>query len=99
MASTQTRWQIAGDYFENCNCDVVCPCLFSPNPPLTSRPTAGTCELAIGFHINRGSYGDVSLDGLALAMMVHIPGPMADGNWSAAIYLNTRPNQPQHHHL
>jgi hypothetical protein len=27
MASTQTRWQLAGDYFENCNCDVVCPCL------------------------------------------------------------------------
>jgi hypothetical protein len=35
MASTQTRWQLAGDYFENCNCDVVCPCLFSPNAPLT----------------------------------------------------------------
>ncbi|MFL5625724.1 MAG: DUF1326 domain-containing protein, partial [Ktedonobacteraceae bacterium] len=56
MASTQTSWQITGDYFENCNCDVVCPCLFSPNPPLTSRPTAGACEVAFGFHIDQGRY-------------------------------------------
>src|SRR5712691_2531946 len=53
MASTQTRWQIAGDYFENCNCNVVCPCLFSPNAPLTSKPTAGACEVAFAFHVDR----------------------------------------------
>ena len=26
----QVNWQISGDYFENCSCDVVCPCLVSP---------------------------------------------------------------------
>ena len=35
----QTRWHIAGDFLENCNCTVVCPCTFSPNQPLTSKPT------------------------------------------------------------
>lgn len=95
MASAATQWQITGDYFENCNCDVVCPCLFSPNPPLTSQPTAGACEVAFGFHIDRGSYGGVSLDGLNVGMIARTPGAMADGNWSAAIYLDERADERQ----
>ena len=95
MSSTQTRWQIAGDYFENCNCDVVCPCLFSPNAPLTSMPTAGACEVAFGFHVDRGSYGDIPLDGLNVALAVRTPGVMAEGNWSVALYLDERANEQQ----
>lgn len=45
MTSTPPRWKISGEYFENCNCDVVCPCLFSPNAPLTSKPTAEIASL------------------------------------------------------
>jgi hypothetical protein len=37
----QVQWQLSGDYFENCNCSVVCPCLVSKAAPLTSRPTEG----------------------------------------------------------
>ena len=88
-------WQITGDYFENCNCDVVCPCLFSPNPPLTSQPTAGACELAFGFHIDHGRYDATPLDGLNVAMIARTPGPMADGNWSVALYLDERANEQQ----
>lgn len=95
MSSTQTRWQIAGDYFENCNCDVVCPCLFSPNAPLTSMPTAGACEVAFGFHVDRGSYGDIPLDGLNVALAARTPGVMAEGNWSVALYLDERANEQQ----
>jgi hypothetical protein len=95
MSSTQTRWQIAGDYFENCNCDVVCPCLFSPNAPLTSMPTAGACEVAFGFHVDRGSYGDIPLDGLNVALAARTPGVMAEGNWSVALYLDERADEQQ----
>src|SRR6266536_5095617 len=95
MASTQTRWQIAGDYFENCNCNVVCPCLFSPNPPLTSKPTAGVCDVGFAFHIDRGSYGNVPLDGLNVAIGAYIPGPLAEGNWSVALYLDERADEQQ----
>ena len=58
-ATTQTRWHITGDFLENCNCTVVCPCTFSPTGPLTSKPTQGACEWAWGFHITSGSYSDV----------------------------------------
>jgi hypothetical protein len=90
-----TGWQISGDYFENCNCAVVCPCLISPVPPLTSRPTQGVCDVALAFHIDRGSYGSVALDGLNLALIAHTPGPMADGNWTAAVYVDERATDQQ----
>ena len=95
MASTQTRWQIAGDYFENCNCTVVCPCLLSPNQPMASRPTEGACEVAFAFHINSGSYGNGTLDGLNVAMIARTPGPMGEGNWSVAMYLDERATEQQ----
>jgi hypothetical protein len=61
MASAApASWQFTGDYFENCNCDLICPCLFSAQPQLTSQPTAGVCDVAIGIHIERGSFGDVA---------------------------------------
>ena len=72
-----TNWQLSGDYFENCNCSVVCPCLISPAPPLTSRPTEGVCDVALAFHIDKGNYGTVALDDLNLALIAHTPGPMA----------------------
>ena len=37
----QTKWNLSGDYFENCNCGVPCPCVISPAQPLWSRPTEG----------------------------------------------------------
>ena len=99
MTSTQTRWQIAGEYFENCNCAVACPCTISPNPPLTSRPTEGACEVAFAFHINNGSYGNVTLDNLNVGMIARTPGPMAEGNWSVALYLDERADEQQRQSL
>jgi hypothetical protein len=95
MAPTQTRWQISGDYFENCNCDVLCPCLASPSAPLTAKPTQGACEVAFGFHVESGSYGEVRLDGLNAAMIARTPGPMAEGNWTVALYVDERGNAAQ----
>jgi hypothetical protein len=89
------NWQISGDYFENCNCDVVCPCLVSTAAPLTGRPTQGACDVALLFHVDRGNYGQVSLDGLNVALVAHAPGPMAEGNWSVAAYIDERANDQQ----
>jgi hypothetical protein len=50
----QVQWHLSGDYFENCNCDVVCPCLVSKAAPLTSRPTQGECNVPLIFHIDSG---------------------------------------------
>jgi len=95
MATTETAWQIRVEYLENCNCDVVCPCLFSAKAPMTSTPTQGACEVGFGFHVDDGSFGDVSLDGLNVALVARTPGPMADGNWQVALYLDDQADDRQ----
>ena len=93
--AAQTKWRLSGDYFENCNCNVVCPCLVSANPPLQARPTQGVCDVALVFHIDKGSYGEVPLDGLNVAVVAHTPGPMADGGWTLAAYIDERADEQQ----
>jgi hypothetical protein len=89
------KWQLSGDYFENCNCDVVCPCLVSPAAPLTARPSQGVCDVALVFHIDKGTYDKVSLDGLNVAVIAHTPGPMGAGKWKLAAYIDERANEQQ----
>jgi hypothetical protein len=91
----QVQWHLSGDYFENCNCSVVCPCLVSKAAPLTSRPTEGICDVALIFHIEEGRYGDVALDGLNVALAVHTPAAMGEGNWAVAAYIDERADEKQ----
>jgi hypothetical protein len=91
----QTKWNLSGDYFENCNCGVVCPCVVSPAAPLTSRPTEGDCHVAFFYHINQGAYGDVKIDGLNAAVFVSSQGPMGNGKWTSAAYLDERADEKQ----
>jgi hypothetical protein len=91
-------WHLAGEYLENCNCDVLCPCLIGPRNDrggALARPTAGFCALPVVFRIGEGAYGEVSLDGLAAALVIHTPGPMGDGNWTVGLYLDERGSEAQ----
>ena len=88
-------WSLKGAYLENCNCAAACPCLFSGAPPMTAMPTEGACEVAFGFHVDHGTFGDVPLDGLNVGLIARTPGPMADGNWKAGLYLDERATEQQ----
>lgn len=68
-----TPWEIEGRELINCNCSYGCPCQFN------ALPTHGYCEAIGAFAIDRGHYGDVSLDGLKAAMALHWPGPIHEG--------------------
>jgi hypothetical protein len=93
--ATQAKWRLSGDYFENCNCDVVCPCLVSPSAPMTARPSQGVCDVALLFHIDSGNYDQTSLDGLNVAVVAHTPGAMGEGNWTLAAYIDERADDKQ----
>jgi hypothetical protein len=93
--AAQSKWRLTGDYFENCNCDVVCPCLVSTAAPLTARPTQGVCNVPLVFHIDKGDYDGVALDGLNVVVVAHTPGPMAEGNWTLAAYIDERADDKQ----
>ena len=75
-------WELNGTYFEACNCDAACPCIF------LSDPTEDDCNLLVAWHIDKGIYDAVRLDDLNVALAVHSPGNMAAVKWSAAVYFD-----------
>jgi hypothetical protein len=83
------KWSLTGTYFEACNCDVACPCVF------LSPPTTGECTGFVGWHIDKGSQGKVTLDGLNVALAVHSPGHMATTKWKAAVYFDSKASEAQ----
>lgn len=83
-------WKVEGDYFDTCNCNPVCPCifLFDPDP--------GFCDDVAAWHIERGEFNETNLDGLNVAAFLHSPGNMAKvGNWEVALYLDSKANDKQ----
>jgi hypothetical protein len=67
----------------------------SAAPPLTARPTEGFCNVPLVFHIEKGRYGDVTLDGLNVFVILHSPAVMSEGNWSIATYIDQRADEAQ----
>ncbi len=83
------RWSLAGDYFEACNCDVACPCVFG------SDPTHGSCTVLVGWHIAKGRSGSETLDGLNFALAAFTPGNMLKTKWEVAVYIDDKASPGQ----
>src|ERR1700747_1240286 len=84
---TTPVWKLNGQYYETCSCDFVCPCL--PGQMAVS-PTKGSCTFAMAFQIARGSYGNVSLDGLGFIILGLTPEAMGKGIWSVGLIIDER---------
>jgi hypothetical protein len=84
-----TEWNMQGDYLESCSCKGACPCIY------LEPPTEGDCTAMVGWHIEKGHYGEVPLDNLNVALVLNAPGPMPEGNWKVVLYLDERADQQQ----
>ena len=84
-----TQWKLSGTYFETCNCEAACPCVF------TSPPTEGECKALVAWHIDKGSYAGTALDGLNVALAVHAPGTMVATKWQVAAYFDDKASAAQ----
>ena len=83
------NWSLVGSYFEACNCEVACPCVF------LSAPSHGDCTVLLAWHIEKGRFGDTPVDGLNVALAIHAPGHMLQTKWNVALYLDERANEGQ----
>ena len=83
------NWTISGNYFESCNCEAACPCVFLSPPP------TGDCTLMVGWHIDSGNMNGVDLSGLNVALAVHSPGHMIEVKWRIALYLDETATEQQ----
>ena len=52
------RLSVEGDYFEVCNCDVSCNCVW------LGAATNDNCDVLLAWHVTRGSKEGVDLSGL-----------------------------------
>ena len=87
-----TNWRIAGEYFETCNCDYLCPCIYTN---MQAQPTHDTCIAAIVMRINDGTFGDTDLGGVAFIIAISVDGPMAGGNWTVGLIIDDKANDAQ----
>ena len=83
------KWNLTGTYFEACNCNSVCPCVF------LSDPTTGDCIILLAWHVEKGKYGDVNLGGLSTVLAGHSPGNMSTTKWDVALYVDEKGNTAQ----
>ena len=84
-----TPWEIHAVEVGNCNCAYGCPCQFN------ALPTYGTCEAAVGIQIEKGFFGDVSLDGLKAGFTAKWPGPIHEGNGELQIIIDEQASSEQ----
>src|SRR5215207_5115378 len=85
-------WRLEGTYFENCPCDMVCPCTTSG---LTMPADAERCRVVLVHHIDSGEVDGVDVSGLTVAVLADTPRVMADGNWRVRMFMDAAASEEQ----
>ena len=85
-------YRMQGTYFENCNCDVLCPCGASAFalPADNER-----CYVLLVFHVDSGDVDGVDVGGLSVGMLVDSPGQMSDGGWRVGLFVDEKAAEEQ----
>lgn len=89
--NTIPKWNISGGWFDVCKCNIPCPCEFA------QAPTYGDCDGVLVWHIQKGQYGETSLDGLNVLGLGSFTGNIWAGNTkvTAALFFDEKANQQQ----
>jgi hypothetical protein len=85
-------WSIKGTYFENCPCDMVCPCTTSG---MAMPADYDRCTVVLAFHIDQGDVDGVDVSGLNVAVMADSPPLMTDGNWKLGMFMDAAASKEQ----
>ena len=85
-------WELSGQYMESCNCDYLCPCIYTnPQAPATHEH----CYALMVYRIDRGRHGAVALDGLKFALVIRSGRIMADGGWVFGVVIDENATEGQ----
>lgn len=85
-------WHMSGEYFENCSCDILCPCITSS---MQGPADAERCRVPLICQIREGEKDGVLLDGLSFILVIDSPAVMAEGGWRVALYIDERADESQ----
>jgi hypothetical protein len=84
-------WQIEGDYFENCSCEVPCPCTVS----MDLGADYDRCLFFLVFTVNSGEVEGVDVSGVTVAALGDTPKVMSEGNWRLGVLISDNASDEQ----
>jgi hypothetical protein len=84
-------WKLEGTYFENCSCEVPCPCTVS----FDMGADYDRCEVLLAFNIESGNVDGVDVGGLTAAIVADAPKVMTDGNWKMGLIIDEAASDEQ----
>lgn len=84
-------WRLEGNYFEACNCEVVCPCTAS----LALGADHDRCHVTLVFQISDGVVEGVDVSGLTVVAIIDSPKVMSDGGWRLGLLIDDDASEEQ----
>jgi hypothetical protein len=85
-------WRLEGTYFENCNCDMVCPCTTSG---MTAPADNERCSVVLIFHVDSGEIDGLDVRGLTVGMAADTPPVMSEGGWRVGLFMDAAASSEQ----
>ena len=85
-------WKLEGTYFENCNCDWVCPCTVTS---FASPATGDRCNAVFNYHVRRGEIDGVDVSGRSVSLVIDAPKKMLDGGWRVGVVIDDKASKEQ----
>ena len=83
-------WSVKGDYAENCNCDIVCPCIY------LQPASMGPCHAMLIWDIKEGHCDNVKLDGIKVSAFLQAGAPaLTEGNCLSLIHISEPTRQAE----
>src|SRR2546425_3082533 len=84
------KWRIRGEWQDSCSCDIGCPCTFD------QIPTLGYCQGLLAYHIEKGNFGELSLNNLNMVSVgKYGQGRLLAGHWVIGYVFDEKANREQ----
>ncbi len=88
-AGASPEWAMNATIIEACSCDMFCPCYFNPHPTEHAghegHEGGHFCRFNNAFQVNKGHFGEVSLDGVKFWVAGDLGGDFSEGKMDWAV--------------
>jgi hypothetical protein len=85
-------WRLDGTYFENCSCEVACPCTVAD---FSVPADYDRCQFLMAFHVDSGKIDDVDVSGLTVGVFGDTPAMMIEGSWKVGLFMDAKASEQQ----
>ena len=84
-------WNLTGNYFETCSCELMCPC----NLTFSHGATYDYCRATLAFAIREGEIDGTDVGGRRVVTIIDTPKVMTDGNWRLGMFVDDQATDEQ----